>query len=78
MPQVPTEPPKFMLTPRSMTIMKYDLWGLGIPYTKLVTDEVDNDEFNETCLMPFLTTVICVLASLIFFQPFIICILVHW
>ena len=35
-------------------------------------DELDYDEFSETCLMPSLSSVVCALASFIFFEPFII------
>ena len=61
-----------MLSPRSVTTVEYDLWRLDIPYSERVTDELDYGEFSETRLMPSLTTVVCVLASLIFFQPFIV------
>jgi len=61
-----------MLSPRSMTTAEYDLWRLDIPYSERVTDELDYSEFSETRLMPSLTAVVCVLASLIFFQPFIV------
>ena len=49
-PQVPMDPLMFILAPRSMTNAEYDLWGLGILYTKRVTIELDYDEFNETRL----------------------------
>ena len=44
------DPLMFILAPRSMTNVEYDLWGLGILYTKRVTIELDYDEFNETRL----------------------------
>ena len=71
-PQVPMDPSEFMLAPRSMTITKYDLWGPDIPYTEQVMDELDYDEFSETCLMPSLTVVVGVFAFLIFLQSFIV------
>ena len=66
------DPLKFMLAFRSMTTAKYDLWRQGIPYAERVTNELDYDEFSKTRLMPSLTAVVCVLASFIFFQPFIV------
>lgn len=71
-PQVPMCPFEFMLAPRSRTITEYDLWRQGIPHTERFTDELDYDEFSKTRLMPSLTIMICVIASLIFFQSFII------
>ena len=35
------DPQMFMLAPRSMMAAEYDLWGLGIPFTNRVTDELD-------------------------------------
>ena len=72
------DPLVFMLALRSITIAEYYLWGLGIPFTERVTDELDYDEFSGTRLMPSLIAAVCVLASLISFQPFVICILIHW
>ena len=57
-----------MLAPRSMTNAKYNLWGLGTPFTNQVTDELVYDEFSRTCLMPFLTVLVFVLAPFIFFN----------
>ena len=57
-----------MLAPRSMTNAKYNLWGLGTPFTNQVTDELVYDEFSRTCLMPFLTVLVFVLAPYIFFN----------
>ena len=54
------------------------MWGPGIPYTEQVSTKLDYDEFSGTRLMPSLTAVVCALTSLISFQSFIICILVHW
>ena len=42
--------------------------GLGIPFIERVTDELDYDEFSETCLIPSFTIAVFVLASLISFQ----------
>ena len=42
----------FMLTPRSMMNVEYDQWGLGIPFTNRVTNELDYDKFSGTRLMP--------------------------
>ena len=54
-PQVPMDPPVFMLAPLSMTDVEYQLWRSGIPYTQWVSDELDYEEFNDTRLMPSLT-----------------------
>ena len=54
-PQVPMDPLEFILTPLSMTDAKYQLWRSGILYTQQVSEEMDYDEFNNTCLMPSLT-----------------------
>ena len=59
------DPPVFMLTLRSMTNVKYNLWGPGIPFTDRVTDKLDYDKFSRTRLMPSLIVEVCVLASLI-------------
>ena len=67
-PLVPIDPLVFMLAPHSMTNEEYDLWGLGIPFTNQVTDELDYDEFSRTRLMTSLTISIYVLTPLIFFN----------
>ena len=58
----------FMLTPRSMMNVEYDQWGLGIPFTNRVTNELDYDKFSGTRLMPPppLIAAVCLLAFLIF------------
>ena len=63
-PQVPMDPPVFMLAPLSMTDVEYQLRRSGIPYTKWVSDELDYEEFNDTCLMPSFTLAACALPSL--------------
>ena len=74
-PQVPMDPPMFMLTLMSMTDIEYQLWRNGIPYTQRVSDELDYEEFNDTCLMPSFTPAVSVLPSHSF--PFFLCITSH-
>ena len=67
-PQIPMDPLMFMLAPLSMTEAEYQLWRNGISYAERVTNEMDNDEFNDTRHMPlsllwyvfFLFSFICI------------------
>ena len=43
MPQVPMDPPLFMLAPLSAMDAKYQLWRNGIPYTKKLLGNLDCD-----------------------------------
>lgn len=67
-PQILMDPSAFMLALLSMTDIEYQLWRNGIPYATWVTDELDYDELTDTCLMPFLTTIVCVLIRIIYFH----------
>ena len=51
-PQVPMDPPEFMLAPLSMTVAKYALWRHGTAYVDRVREELDYDEFNYNRLIP--------------------------
>ena len=77
MPQVPMDPLVFMLAPRSMMNVEYDLWGPGIPFTNQVIDELDYDEFSGTRPMPSLIVPVCVLTLSFSLSSHITCILVH-
>ena len=55
-PQIPMDPPEFMLTPHSMTNVEYNLWRSGIPYARRLHNGLDYDEFNINCLMTSLST----------------------
>jgi len=64
-----------MLAPLSMTNAEYQLWRSIIPYTEQLMDDLDNDEFSETCLMPSISTEVCILSlslSFLFFCIFLI------
>ena len=83
-PQVPMDPLEFILTPLSMTDAKYQLWRSGILYTQQVSEEMDYDEFNNTCLTPSLTPTIYSLSlslslsfSLFSFISLFLCIASH-
>ena len=65
-PRVPVDPLVFMLAPRSMTDAEYNQWGLSIPLTDRVIDELDYEEFSGIRLIPSLIVLVSVLASLIF------------
>ena len=54
-PQIPMDPPEFMLAPHSMTNAKYNSLGSGIPYAGRLLEGLDYEEFNITRLMPSLT-----------------------
>lgn len=74
-PRVWMYPSHFMLAPLSMTNVKYQLWRSIIPYTERLMDDLDYDEFSETCLMPFLFAKICILSLSLSFLFF--CIFLH-
>ena len=67
MPQVPMDPPPFMLAPLSMMDAEYQLWRNGIPYAQQLFDDLGYDEFSETCLMSFFPIEVCIF-SLSFFH----------
>ena len=54
-PQIPRNPPEFILAPHSMTDVEYNSWGSGISHVKWLLEGLDYDEFNITRLMPFVT-----------------------
>ena len=54
-PQIPMDPPKFMLAPHSMTDAEYNSWGSGVSYTKRLLKGLDYEEFNITRLIHSLT-----------------------
>ena len=66
MPQVPMDPPPFMLAPLSMMDAEYQLWRNGIPYAQQLFDDLGYDEFSETYLMSFFPIEVCIF-SLSFF-----------
>ena len=74
-PQVSMDPSKFMLAPLSMTDDEYDMWRQGIPFAEQAMDELDYKEFNNTHLIPSLTTVVRVFSFLIFLLLFIFALL---
>lgn len=55
-----------MLAPLSRIDFDYQLWRNGIPYVKWLMDEMNFDEFSETCLMPTVFKV-CILSFLVSF-----------
>ena len=65
-PQVPMDPPEFMLTLLSMTDTKYAMWSPGVAYINQFREELDYEEFNYTCLMPSLTVKVCTTSSHLF------------
>ena len=62
MPQVPMDPPLFMLALLSMTDAEYLMWRSGIPYVERLTGDLDYGEFSETCLMPSFPIGVCILS----------------
>jgi len=64
-PWVPLDPLQFMLTLLSMIDVEYQLWRASIPYAEHFLNDMEYDEFSETCLMPALIQEVC-----IFFSPF--------
>lgn len=66
MPWVPMDPQMFMIAPRSMMDVEYDLWGSNVPFTNQAMNELDYNKFNGSCLMPSLIIPVCVLVPLIF------------
>ena len=69
------DPSKFMLALLSMTDDEYDMWRQGIPFAEQAMDELDYKEFNNTHLIPSLTTVVRVFPFLIFLLLFIFALL---
>ena len=64
-----------MLAPLSMTDAEYQLWRSIIPYTEQFMDDLDYDEFSETCLMPSISAEVLILSlslSFLFFCIFLI------
>ena len=64
-----------MLAPLSMTDAEYQLWRSIIPYTEQLMDDLDYDEFSETCLMPSISAEVLILSlslSFLFFCIFLI------
>ena len=51
-PQIPMNPPEFMLAPHSMTDAKYNLWGSGVSYAEQLLEGLEYEEYNITYLMP--------------------------
>ena len=64
-----------MLALLSMTDDEYDMWRQGIPFAGQAMDELDYKEFNNTHLIPSLTTVVRVFSFLIFLLLFIFALL---
>ena len=62
MPQVPMDPPLFMLALLSMTDAEYLMWRSGIPYVERLTGDLDYGKFSETCLMPSFPIGVCILS----------------
>ena len=54
-PQIPMDPPKFMLAPHSMIDAQYNSQGSDVPYVGWLFEGLDYEEFNITRLMPSLT-----------------------
>ena len=50
-PQIPKDPPEFMLAPHFMTDVEYNSWGSGVSYAKQLLERLDYEKFNITCLM---------------------------
>ena len=53
-PQIPLDPPEFMLAPHYMTNAEYNSCGSGVPYAEWLLEGLDYEEFNITRLMPSL------------------------
>jgi len=62
MPQVPMDPPLFMLALLSMTDAEYQMWRSSIAYAERLMGDLDYGEFSETCLMPFFPIGVCILS----------------
>lgn len=60
-PQVPMDPPLFMLPPFSMTNAEYQLWRNDIPYDERLMDEMGYDEFSKSRLMASLISEVCII-----------------
>ena len=45
-----------------MTDVEYQLQRSDIPYAERLVDDLDYDEFSETCLMPSLLAKVCILS----------------
>ena len=54
-PQIPMDPPEFMLAPHYMTNAEYNSCGSGVPYAEWLLEGLDYEEFNITRLMHSLT-----------------------
>lgn len=65
-PQIPMDPPEFMLAPLSITDSEYALWSLGVAYVNWLRKELDYEKFNHTCLMPSLIVEVCAFSSYLF------------
>ena len=61
--------PQFILALLSMIDAKYQPWRNGIPYVERPVDDMDNGEFSETYLMPFLSTKVSILSFSLSFSP---------
>ena len=54
-PQIPRDPPEFMLALHSMTDVEYNSWGSDTSYAERLLEGLDYDEFNITHFMPSFT-----------------------
>ncbi|KAK9997949.1 hypothetical protein SO802_017552 [Lithocarpus litseifolius] len=61
-----------MLAPFSMTDAEYQLGRNGIPYVGCLVDDMDYNEFNETCFMPFLIAEVCILSLYSLLSSFLV------
>jgi len=69
-PQVPMDPPTFILSPLSMPDVEYLLWKGGIAYTKRLLGDQGYEGFSEGCFMTHFPIRIYILSfpsSLLFF-----------
>lgn len=71
---MPMDPPAFMLASFSMFEAEYSICRVAIVYTDRLLKDQNYDEFNESCLMPPISTVVCTL-SLPNFFPLVISII---
>ena len=72
-PQIPRDPPEFMLAPHFMTDAKYNSWGSGVSYTERLLEGLDYEEFNITRLIPSLTVQIYAQTLDLFLSLFFLC-----
>ena len=70
-PQISMDPPEFIFALHSMIDVEYHLWGSGVPNAGQLLKGLDYEEFNITCLMPFLTAWVCAHLLLFFFLVFV-------